>query len=477
MSFFDFDSVETPTAHTSPSVKKPPKGGIVLNNNATDFFSGEGASFDFDIEKQKFVNHMDFLKNQSVQENTLYKKWKELTTDFNNTKDIQSAQIVEAKIWKPTDIMNKDLTIKELQELSPEVVIVEPDDSTFSDWKYLRVMCSTFEFTANPGRLIRILIRDKNSGKYLGVCALGSDVASVGVRDKWIGWTKENKFNDGLLNCTSIGTTIVPTQPFGYNFLGGKLVASLLTTESVRNYWKAKFGNTLVGLTTTSLYGSHSMYQRIPFWKELGVTAGKIALKPDDDIFQEWANYLKVNHSEGFDRATIPYVGEITQKDNIWICEDEFIRITAPTREQLIATLEADNYSVHSNGEVYDKKSRHKFPPTGPKQQTMLLLFKILDVKSTEYQHGFQRGVYFAPIYENTREYLRKEIDESQLILSDKLKNDVDSVMSWWREKAIKRYINLYENNRLNGGTLYYRKMVQMNWDEAKLTYLGEVGR
>lgn len=477
MSFFEFNDTPKQATPKTPSVKKPPKGGVVLNTSATDFFSGEGASFDFDTEKVKFKEHMDFLKNQSVQENTLYKKWKELTGDFNNTRDIQLAQIVEAKIWKPTDITNKDLTIKEINELNPEVVIVEPDDATFTDWKYLRVMCSTFEFTANPGRLVRILIRDKTTGKYLGVCAVGSDVASVGVRDQWIGWTKENKFEDGLLNSTAIGTTIVPTQPFGYNFLGGKLVASLLATSKVRDHWKEKFGNTLVGMTTTSLYGSHSMYQRIPFWKELGVTAGKIALKPNDDVFSEWANYLKVNYSEGFDKATIPYVADITQEGEEWVCADEFVRITASTKEELINKLENDNYSVHSNGEVYDKKSRHKFPPTGPKQQTMLLLFKILGIKSSDYEHGFQRGVYFAPFYENTREYLRKEITDDKLVLSSRLTNDVESVMLWWREKAIKRYINLYDNNRLNSETLYYRKMVQMTWDEAKNTYLGEVGR
>ena len=36
---------------------------------------------------------------------------------------------------------------------------------------------------------------------------------------------------------------------------------------------------------------------------------------------------------------------------------------------------------------------------------------------------------------------------------------------------------NLYDNNRLNGDLLYYRKMTQMTWDDAKQTYLGEVGR
>lgn len=478
MSFFEFDNTPTKTIIKNPSVKKPPKGGVVLNTQSTNFFSGEGASFDFEIEKVKFKEHMDMLKSQTVQENTLYKKWKELSTVYNTTKDIQLAHIIEAKIWKPTDIFNKELTIQEVNNIDPEIIIVEPENiHHFNDWKYIRVFCHSMEFTANVGRLIRVLIRDKHSGKYVGAASLGSDVASINVRDNWIGWTKKNKFEDGLLNSTAICTTIIPTQPFGYNFLGGKLIASLLTTKIIRDEWKRKFGNTLVGITTTSLYGSHSMYQRIPFWKELGVTAGKISLKPDDSVFEQWANYLKVNHSEQFDKCTLPYFGDITQEGDEWICTDGSVKITADSKQELIIKLESDNYSVHSTDEVYDKKSRYASPPTGPKQQQMLLLYKILGIKASDYEHGFHRGVYFAPMYENTREFLRGEINEDKLILSSKLTNDVESVMLWWRDKASNRYNNLLTNNRINPDTLYYRKMVQMGWEEAKHIYLGDVGR
>ena len=37
-------------------------------------FFGE-AEFDYELEKQKFIDNMDFLKSMSVQEQTLYKKW------------------------------------------------------------------------------------------------------------------------------------------------------------------------------------------------------------------------------------------------------------------------------------------------------------------------------------------------------------------------------------------------------------------
>ena len=44
-----------------------------------DFFTEK--QFDFELEKQKFIDNMDMLKEMSVQENTLYKKWQE----FNKT--------------------------------------------------------------------------------------------------------------------------------------------------------------------------------------------------------------------------------------------------------------------------------------------------------------------------------------------------------------------------------------------------------
>lgn len=481
----DFFNVPDQTVQAPPIVtKKPPKGGVVVNTWSSMFMSGENASFDFDVEKKKFIEHMEFLQAQSVQEHTLYKKWIELTTQFNNTADIVKAAEVEARIWTPTDISDLETTVSEIETLEPEVIIVPESGPLFDDWKYLRVFVSSFAFTANPGRLVRILMRDKHTKKYLGVSSLGSDVAAVRVRDEWVGWTKENKFKDGKLNNTAIGTTIVPTQPFGFNFLGGKLIASLLCTQEVKNVWKEKFGDVLAGITTTSLYGGHSMYQRIPFWKELGDTAGKINLKPDDTVYEKWLNWIKVNRSEEYERATMPYVGTIVQDENgVYLVDSEFPEISSgrlfcgQTKNEILEQLAWEQYSVHSNGDIYDPKSRHSFPPTGPKQQCLYVIFRALGLSSSGFEHGYQRGVYFAPLYENTREFLRGEITEEQLIPSKKLERDINAVMDWWRPKAIARYKKLHEDGRLLPEVLYYRKMVQMDWDSVKEQYLKEIGR
>ena len=137
----------------------------------------------------------------------------------------------KTKLWKQTDINNLELTISEIENINPILEYVEQGNAKdVENWVLVRKLIHTMEYVANPGRNLKFYIKDSNSGKILGLICMGSDVTSIGVRDDYIKWTKENKFNDGKLRCTSIGTSIVPTQPFGYNFIGGKLVADLVTS-------------------------------------------------------------------------------------------------------------------------------------------------------------------------------------------------------------------------------------------------------
>ena len=382
-------------------------------NTTNKFFTT--AVFDIQEEKQIFLNHIKELKQYSVEEITLYKKWKEISQNYNSVKDIETFSLLESKIWKSTDIYNKEQTIKEISDLQPELLFVEPDTQNFIDWKYLRIMCSSFEMTQNKGRSIKILIRDKETQKYLGICSLGSDVSSIKVRDDFIGWTKDNRFIDKKINHIASATTIVPTQPFGYNFLGGKLLASLLCIDEVRRYWETKYTDKLVGITTTSLYGSHSMYQRIPYWKELGKTSGKMLIKPDDDVYKKWTEYLRTHHRTEYDVLM----------------------------------------------------SR-----TGPKQQILNFIYKLIDQRNIDYFHGFKRGVYFTELYENSKDFLCGHIEQDKLLLNPKLNDDITGVLNWWKQKSINRYINLLENNRLNNNILSYKKISQMSWDDVKRHYI-----
>ena len=393
-----------------------------------DFFDEE--KFDFDAERKKFIGNLDYLKSMSVQEQTLYKKWMEFNADvYSMTQKATHFSKIEKSIWIPKDINNKEQTIKEIEALEPYVEATEQGNTEQNEmWTLVRRLIHTMEFTANPGRNLKFYVKDKVTGKILGIICMGSDVTSLGARDKFIGWSKDNKFKDGKLKYTSIGTTICCAQPLGFNFLGGKLVASLVTSSVVRDAWKKTYGQTLVGASTTSLYGIHSMYNGIPLWKTLGESTGKVALKPDDETYDVWHQWLKENQSE-------EYLKQTTQKEGV------------------------------------------AGPPTGVKQKTINMIFKAVGVKPSTYMHGFKRGIFYADIYENGKEFLRGEIEEKDLKMKQKYIDDSDYVMKWWKPKAIKRYSKLFDENRLKPEKLFYGDIVGKTWEETKEQYLGEVGR
>ena len=60
-------------------------------------------------------------------------------------------------------------------------------------------------------------------------------------------------------------------------------------------------------------------------------------------------------------------------------------------------------------------------------------MFRHLGIKGKDYEHGFKRGVFFANMYDNGLEYLRKEIKEKDLVMKPKFENDVDYIMKWWK--------------------------------------------
>ncbi len=386
----------------------------------------ESGNFDFDTEKRKFIDNLNFLKGMTAEEQTFYKKWLEVQSLAHY---INKSSQSKAKIWTPTDINDEQLTIKEIESINPTIVHVN-NTNIDSDWVMLRTFCHTMEYAQTPGRFIKLLITDGNieDPRYLGVVSISSDVIAITDRDNYIGWTSENRLEDKKLAHSAIGSCIMSTQPFGYNFLGGKLVAALVTSSKTRELWKQLYNQTLVGITTTSLYGSYSMYNSLKWWHKCGSSAGKMMIKPDDSVYEVWHQWLKDNKGKEYDEA-------MTQKEGV------------------------------------------SGPVTGAKNRVINMIFQTLGIKATDYQHGYERGVYYSCFYENTKEFLQNKIGEDQLKMKELFKKDVNGIMEWWKPKAIERYKKLKSENNIKSDILYYNKMIGMTYEEAKSVYFKEVGR
>ena len=352
-------------------------------------------------KRDDLLNHLINLKRLDEREIVQYRKYRELQSLSPSQKLVDE---LEQQLWSPTDINNKEQTIKEIENIRPVIEL-----SNGEEFDILRVKIHSMEWVRNPGRLIQIIIKNESDNKLLGILTIASDMLSVENRDSFIGWDEQERLRG--LKHLAVVSTCVATQPFGFNFLGSKLIASLSSSKVVRDFWKEKYGDTLVGLTTTSLFGQFSMYNSIPTWKSLGETKGTVLLKPDSSHYNFWRDWVKENFQEEYEHAT-----------------------------------------GHSS----------------PKQNVLNLIFKYLNIDKKQFMSEHRKGLYFSNIYENGLEFLCDEISEDDLIVNDKFERDV---LDWWIPKAIKRYSKLYDENRLDENSLWYDnldKKTMQSWFSSR---------
>jgi hypothetical protein len=142
-----------------------------------------------------------------------------------------------------------------------------------------------------PGRELRWIVYEKNTKKICGFIRFGSPTINSKPRNEWLG----QPANLSLLNRHAcMGFAIVPSQPFGYNYLGGKLLALMCVSHFAREHLNDVFDKDIGWFETTSLYGSTtsaSQYDGLkPFIRYKGLTDSKFPLLLHDKVFHELHN-------------------------------------------------------------------------------------------------------------------------------------------------------------------------------------------
>ena len=122
----------------------------------------------------------------------------------------------------------------------------------------------------------------------------GSPVINCKPRNDLLGNVPELK----VFNKTAImGFVIVPCQPFGFNYLGGKLLAGLCCSHEVREKLNKKYGMNLVMFETTSLYGNTkgaSMYDGMkPMLRYKGNTMSDFIPMIHGDSYLNMVKYVE----------------------------------------------------------------------------------------------------------------------------------------------------------------------------------------
>jgi len=395
------------------------------------------------IDQEKLVEvltkDLTYASGMDVKEYTLYQKWCEIKERYP-VEDVstlwgQDVQMVYPEQEKLINKVKSNFWMpKEPDDYAKLQPVMKLHNGELAEtWNAIRTFTSTMKNNSNIGRNLFYTIEDEVTGKYLGVLCISSDFLDLTPRDNAIGWSRDVKTSQGMINHTAIGSTIVPLQPLGYNYMGGKLLALLCLADTVQKDWKERYGDVLVGVTTTSLYGNTksnglSQYDGLEHWNKMGFSSGSVAFEPSRATKKMIFNWLKENHTKKY-----------------------FEWWEAQNTQGLPLKRDHKNRSLH-----------FAYPKLGiPKELTR-----------TEHQ----RGIYFSPLYDNTNEYLRKEIGDDKLVKS--FDTSLEALTNIWKTKYAKGRISmLKKKNTVSYEALFYDDLIKMSWEETKAKYLTQVGR
>jgi len=389
--------------------------------------------------KKTLIEDLTYASSMDVREYTLYQKWCEVKERYPvqdvstlwgdevhmvNKEQEKLIQKVKSNFWVPS-------SPDDYEKLEP--VMQLHNGELAETWNAIRTFSSTMKNNSNIGRNLFYTVVDARSGKYLGVICISSDFLDLTPRDNAIGWSRDVKTQQSMINHTAIGSTIVPLQPLGYNYMGGKLLALLCLADTVQKDWKVRYGDTLVGVTTTSLYGKTkanglSQYDGLEHWQKMGFSSGSVAFEPKRTTANMVYKWIKENH---------------TRKYFEW---------WDATNTQGLP-LKRD----HKNRSLNFAYGKLKIPK---------------ELIRTEHQ----RGIYFSPLYNNTNEFLRKEIGDKDLVKS--FDTSEETLTNIWKSKYAKpRIRQLQKKNQVSYESLFYDDLIYLSWEETKAKYLPQVGR
>lgn len=295
--------------------------------------------------------------------------------------------------------------------MKPEDMDFEIVELEAARWQLYLDIISSHNNLSSPGRNVRLAILEKNTKKWVGFIRIGSPVINMKPRNELLGYVMTNEIETtrAFNNSAAMGFVIVPSQPFGFNYLGGKLLAAICCSHEVRQILNDKYKMNTCLFETTSLYGTTkqvSQYDGMkPFLRFGGTT--------DSD-------FLPMMHGKPYEDLKNYVEGIIGQ----------FIPADASSRKLKIsnAIISMTKASLKSHKEDYES-----FMNTIEKAKSLT-----------------ERKRYYYCNYgiKNYKDIVSGKTDE---IVKDENfdKHHLSNIIEWWKKKATNRYESLTTEGRI----------------------------
>lgn len=277
-------------------------------------------------------------------------------------------------------------------------------------WENLLLYTSSHTNLAGMGKSIKLAIKETNTNKFVGLIRLGSPIINFKARNNIFGTqlTHSSKLLKDFNKTVIMGFVIVPMQPFGYNYLGGKLLSGICCSHEIRELINKKYNINICLFETSSLYGntkSISQYDGMePYIKFKGLSESKFIPLPYHESYAQLKSLV----------------------DNI----DKNIIIRTGTSMKLKSIKKIISLVKNNIENEYQK-------------------IRFDNIITTALSLTEQKRYYISTYgFKNSIDYI---LGNDDLLIKSENYNKfyLENILNWWKIKATKRYEKLIIENKL----------------------------
>jgi hypothetical protein len=345
-------------------------------------------------------------------------KMMEYFKDFHRIDDYFRARKIERVKNIPTPLPGFGLEDDMFQnfDMHPEdmdfkVVTVGPSKDSIPTKTFNAMLEKTASFSPdeNPGKTLKMVVVETNTNTIVGFIRYGSPLINSKPRNEFLGGVPDlDIFNKRAI----MGFNIVPVQPFGFNYLGLKLLAAICCSHASRRMLNEKYDTKFCLFETTSLYGNikgASAYDGMrPYLRYKGDTQSKFLLTLGEEIYPELKDWF-------------------TEKNG----GEELIHKGASSRKLKMQTKMVG--IIKASLKEFDEKAYDLFNKS----------------MNTASEVTTQKRFYMSEYgYSNVKKVLLGE--ENTLTKAENYDSfEFNNIIKWWKKKASKRYNNIISDGRI----------------------------
>jgi len=279
----------------------------------------------------------------------------------------------------------------------------------------INMISSHSNMVSIPGKNLKLVVKEMNTNKFIGFIRLASPVINMKPRNEMLGNVPDlSHFNKTAI----MGFVIVPSQPFGYNYLGGKLLAAICCSHYVRELLNKKYDMNLCLFETTSLYGnskSSSQYDGMkPFIRYKGLTDSDFIPMLHGKLYEQLKDYVE------------NIVGDLVKED----ASSKKLKLT----NAIIGLIKRSLKNYKTELEDFNK-----------------VIYSAKNLTEQKRYYISHYGIKnFVDIVNGKTDTIIKDVSYDSY--------QINNIVEWWRKKAINRYENLIKEKKLRSNLEIWTK-------------------